>query len=217
MASLGQRGGLSQDGHTRAGKPLAGPHFQITLPLLEVMTELAARGRGDAAAVESGPGLIIGGAPLSGERESDIFDDERGADASPASEVLSSDSIGSVFQNLPDTQTDSWIPGGEHIREGKRPPLAPPTALARGSSREAVQRGAKKEPVNDANTSSDAEEDLTSLTADVDESIEQLNQLILDLDPTFVPVPTHCSPPARSTSLSTNGTSHTGQMHQSGN
>lgn len=150
---------------------MAGREFEITLPLLEVMTELAARGRGDAVAVESGPRLSISGAPSSCERESDIFDDERDADAFPASEVL---------------------------------------------SREAVQRGGKKEPVNNPNTSSDAEEDLISLTADVDESIEQLNQLILDLDPTFVPVPTHCSPLARSTSLHTNGISPTGQMHQSG-
>lgn len=196
---------------------MAGPDFHITLPLLEVMTELAARGRGDAVAVESGPGLFVRGAPLWGERGRDTFDVERGADASAASEVLSSNSMGSIFQNLPGSLTDSWIPGGEHVREGKLPPLAAPTAPAGGvSSREVVQRGAKKEPVNDANTSSGAEEDLTSLTADVDESIEQLNQLILDLDPTFVPVAAHCSPLTRSTSLDTSSMGHTGQTHQSG-
>ncbi|MED6267047.1 hypothetical protein CHARACLAT_008211, partial [Characodon lateralis] len=71
-----------------------------------------------------------------------------------------------------------------------------------------------REPAN--NTSSCQEEELASLATDVDESIEQLNQLILDLDPTFVPVPTQCSPLSRSASLHTNGLSHKGQTNQSG-
>uniref|UniRef100_A0A8C7MNG7 Tensin 3 n=1 Tax=Oncorhynchus kisutch TaxID=8019 RepID=A0A8C7MNG7_ONCKI len=42
--------------------------------------------------------------------------------------------------------------------------------------------------VNDNNNSRD--EEFNSLTVDIDNSIDQLNQLIMDLDPTFVPVPT---------------------------
>ncbi|XP_041696115.1 tensin-3 isoform X2 [Coregonus clupeaformis] len=55
------------------------------------------------------------------------------------------------------------------------------------------------------------QEELASLATDIDESIEQLNQLILDLDPTFIPVPTRHTPLplALSTSLYTNGNSHT--------
>lgn len=34
------------------------------------------------------------------------------------------------------------------------------------------------------------DEEFNSLTVDIDNSIDQLNQLILDLDPTFVPIPT---------------------------
>lgn len=36
----------------------------------------------------------------------------------------------------------------------------------------------------------DHDEEFNSLTVDIDNSIDQLNQLILDLDPTFVPIPT---------------------------
>ncbi|CDQ94607.1 unnamed protein product [Oncorhynchus mykiss] len=55
------------------------------------------------------------------------------------------------------------------------------------------------------------QEELASLATDIDESIEQLNQLILDLDPTFIPVPTRHTPLplALSTSLYTNGNNHT--------
>ncbi|KAM9530358.1 tensin-3-like [Salvelinus alpinus] len=55
------------------------------------------------------------------------------------------------------------------------------------------------------------EEELASLATDMDESIEQLNRLILDLDPTFIPVPTRhpALPLYRSASLHTNGISQT--------
>lgn len=205
VASQGQRGGgAPQDRNTQSGKLVAGSDFEIAPPLLEVMTELAALGRGDALAVDSGLGVAVNGAAPPRQRDADVPEDERGADAAPASTALSSSS---VFQNLPETQAGSWVHG--------RP--ATPAAPTRGpSSREAVQKGAQKAPVMAPNTSSDPEEDLTSLTADVDESIEQLNQLILDLDPTFVPVPTCCSPPSRSASLRANGINHMGKTHQSG-
>ncbi|KAK3546363.1 hypothetical protein QTP70_025771 [Hemibagrus guttatus] len=48
------------------------------------------------------------------------------------------------------------------------------------------------------------DEEFNSLTVDIDNSIDQLNQLILDLDPTFVPIPT------RTSSFNRNGGSTTG-------
>ncbi|XP_014046494.2 tensin-3 [Salmo salar] len=54
--------------------------------------------------------------------------------------------------------------------------------------------------VNNNNNSRD--EEFNSLTVDIDNSIDQLNQLIMDLDPTFVPVPT------RSSSVKRNGGEH---------
>lgn len=52
----------------------------------------------------------------------------------------------------------------------------------------------------DHDDSADQNLDLASLTMDVDESIDQLNKLIMDLDPTFVPVETSCSPLSRTAS-----------------
>uniref|UniRef100_A0A8C7VZ62 Tensin 3 n=1 Tax=Oncorhynchus mykiss TaxID=8022 RepID=A0A8C7VZ62_ONCMY len=54
--------------------------------------------------------------------------------------------------------------------------------------------------INNNNNSRD--EEFNSLTVDIDNSIDQLNQLIMDLDPTFVPVPT------RSSSVKRNGGEH---------
>ncbi|KAI4829026.1 hypothetical protein KUCAC02_023090 [Chaenocephalus aceratus] len=98
------------------------------------------------------------------------------------------------------------VDGGERLnrlRKERPPPLVVPGTPPRGfSSREAVQRGLEDEDgthnvplstyvthniqsVNTRQGLSCQEEDLSSLTTDIDESIEQLNQLILDLDPTL--------------------------------
>ncbi|XP_042273528.1 tensin-3-like isoform X2 [Thunnus maccoyii] len=134
-----------------------------------------------------------------------------------------------VQQQMVEARTENYIPvnGQERsnrARKAKPPPLVAPNTPLRGlSSREAVQRGLGDEDckhsitqdtVDNAHASScQEEEELASLTTDVDESIEQLNQLILDLDPTFVPVPT---PLSRSASLHTNGLSQKGNTHLTG-
>ncbi|XP_054458543.1 tensin-3 [Anoplopoma fimbria] len=141
-------------------------------------------------------------------------------------------------QQMVEVVTDTFlqVDGAERFRPRKKrpPPLVVPNTPPRGlSSREAVQRGLGDEDgthnvtqntdathntqsVNTSHASSCGEEDLSSLTTDIDESIEQLNQLILDLDPTFVPVPTSCAPMSRSASLHTNGLSHNGHTHLAG-
>lgn len=142
-------------------------------------------------------------------------------------------------QQMVDVVTDACLEDNgqermNRLRKERLPPLVAPETPARGtSSRVAVQRGLADEgsthtvtqntevthniqSVNNTHNSSCQEEDLASLTTDVDESIEQLNQLILDLDPTFVPVPTRCTPLSRSASLHTNGLSHKGNTHLSG-
>ncbi|XP_076873124.1 tensin 3-2 isoform X3 [Brachyhypopomus gauderio] len=61
----------------------------------------------------------------------------------------------------------------------------------------------------DAKLEVEKDDEFASLTQDIDESIEQLNQLILDLDPEFEPVPTRArSQMALSASLHTNGIGH---------
>ncbi|KAM7409334.1 hypothetical protein PAMA_001015 [Pampus argenteus] len=136
-----------------------------------------------------------------------------------------------VQQQMADAHTENYTVNGEQrlnrARKEKPPPLVAPDMPPRGlSSREAVQRGLVDEDCthsvahNTAHTthtsSCQEDEELASLTTDVDESIEQLNQLILDLDPTFVPVPTRCGPLSRSASLHTNGLSHKGNTHLTG-
>ncbi|KAI3368120.1 hypothetical protein L3Q82_007852 [Scortum barcoo] len=137
-----------------------------------------------------------------------------------------------VQQQQVDVVTDTYLEERvSRVRKERPPPLVAPDTPLRGiSSREAVQRGLVDEDgthsatqntgntpsADTTHTSSCQEEDLASLTTDIDESIEQLNQLILDLDPTFVPVPTRCAPLSRSASLQTNGLSHKENTHPSG-
>uniref|UniRef100_A0A8C4F9B7 Tensin 3 n=1 Tax=Dicentrarchus labrax TaxID=13489 RepID=A0A8C4F9B7_DICLA len=131
-------------------------------------------------------------------------------------------------QQMVEVVTDNYleVDGGARLKRGRKerpPPLVAPDTPLRGmSSREAVQRGPgdddgthNGQSVSTTLASSCQEEDLASLNTDIDESIEQLNQLILDLDPTFVPVPTRCAPLSRSASLHTNGLSHKGNTNQS--
>ncbi|KAG7513725.1 tensin-3-like isoform X1 [Solea senegalensis] len=224
-----QRRGAPQDKRAQAGKPLPGVDFEIVQPLLEVMAELAACSGGhvEVAGDESGLGHTINGEASSSERETDILDDEDVADGVPSSR-----SICSLSSET--SSTHSWVRQHHHpvvvedvisdtylkvdaegrsssVRKERPPPLVAPDTPHRGvSSREAVQRG------QNTGDTGDNEDDLTTLTTDFDESMEQLNQLILDLDPTFVPVPTRCAPLSRSASLHTNGLSHKGNTHQSG-
>uniref|UniRef100_A0A672YYA4 Tensin 3 n=1 Tax=Sphaeramia orbicularis TaxID=375764 RepID=A0A672YYA4_9TELE len=202
-------------------------------------------GEGEIAGDESGLGHTINGEISSSERETDILDDEDDEEvAAAAVDMPSCSSICSLSSEERPAQaeyaTQTWVQQQQMVdddgkesmmkmRKERPPPLVAPEAPQRGtSSREAVQRGLlddKHTPNTDAintpdttHTSSPSQEDdeLASLATDIDESIEQLNQLILDLDPTFVPVPTRCTPLSRSASLHTNGLSHKGQNHQTG-
>ncbi|KAM4738567.1 tensin-3-like [Anableps anableps] len=234
----GPRRGVTQDNFSQAEKLIFVADSESTQALLEVMTELgsSAAGYGKVTGDESGLGTTINGEVSSSERETDILDDEDEGSASQARNPSSVFSLPS--ENLPETQrqaqteysTHSWvrqqqmmdpIPERGTSRPNKeRPaPLEVPETPTRGlSSRDAVKRGLiDQENRQLENTTSSCQEDeLASLSTDIDESIEQLNKLILDLDPTFVPVPTRCSPLSRSASLHTNGLSHKGQTHQSG-
>ncbi|XP_051954456.1 tensin-4-like [Xyrauchen texanus] len=64
------------------------------------------------------------------------------------------------------------------------------------------------------------DDEFAILALDIDQSIEQLNQIILDLDPEFVPIPTQArGQMTRSASLHTNGMMYSGgrsKAHQSG-
>ncbi|KAK0130530.1 Tensin-3 [Merluccius polli] len=68
---------------------------------------------------------------------------------------------------------------------------------------------------NNNNNNCSRDEEFKSLTVDIDNSIDQLNQLIMDLDPTFVPVPSRSGSVKRSGAVVngsatkySNGTNH---------
>ncbi|XP_043984133.1 tensin-3 isoform X2 [Gambusia affinis] len=237
---VGPRRGATQDNCSQAEKLIFGAESEPIQALLEVMTELSSSGVGDGkvSGDESRLGATINGDVSSSERETDILDDE---DEGSSSQAPDSSSVFSLpSENVPATQrqarteysTHSWVrqqqmvdpipeQGTSKSNKERPAPLELPETPTRGlSSREAVKRGLldqdNRQPEN--TTSSCQEDELASLSTDIDESIEQLNKLILDLDPTFVPVPTRCSPLSRSASLHTNGLSHKGlgQTHQSG-
>ncbi|MGH0135334.1 UNVERIFIED_CONTAM: hypothetical protein FKN15_071399 [Acipenser sinensis] len=94
-------------------------------------------------------------------------------------------------------------------------PKHPNTSTRGSSSRDAVQRGIVVGYLPTANKSPKEtngfdhtckEEDLpSSPTMDIDQSIEQLNQLIMDLDPTFVPIPTRMNSVKRGGMAQMNG------------
>ncbi|XP_056459801.1 tensin-3-like [Gadus chalcogrammus] len=188
----------------------------------------------------SAPGGVDRGGSQTGERETDILDDEEDADtilpafvdpSSAAVGRLSSDETGTGLQGRvrmcasPSPRDLEWqrvlhapldysryIPEARDavVNGGHPAPYTPPRGT---SSREAVLRVA----LGDTSSLSElSQEEELSLSTDMEESIEQLNQLILDLDPTFVPVPTRSTPLSRSASLHSNGLSPGGQGHKAG-
>ncbi|XP_073705058.1 tensin-3-like [Garra rufa] len=75
----------------------------------------------------------------------------------------------------------------------------------------AVQNSCPSSPAISQNQDVDKKHDdeFSSLTLDIDNSIHQLNQLILDLDPTFVPIPTKPSSISRAGGADSNGNTQT--------
>ncbi|XP_034035278.1 tensin-3 [Thalassophryne amazonica] len=133
-------------------------------------------------------------------------------------------------QQMADVLTHSYPTADreEHSNPMKPPPLVAPDTPPRGlSSKEAVQKvlinkdgvhsvRQNRDMTQDTHGAPCQDEELASLATDIDESIEQLNQLILDLDPAFIPVPTCWSPASHLVSLNANGLNHKGKVQLSG-
>uniref|UniRef100_A0A8D3DSG6 Tensin 3 n=1 Tax=Scophthalmus maximus TaxID=52904 RepID=A0A8D3DSG6_SCOMX len=81
---------------------------------------------------------------------------------------------------------------------------AEPQGPARDTTADALRNAAphKEQTTMNNNNNNKQDEEFKSLTMDIDNSIDQLNQLIMDLDPTFVPVSSHGS------SMKRNGSAH---------
>ncbi|XP_071400782.1 tensin-3 [Centroberyx affinis] len=109
------------------------------------------------------------------------------------------------FAYMPEDGNDTErYPGN---KQGSSPPKAglptepqAPTRDTNEALRKAVTHN--EQPTINNNNNNKRDEEFKSLTVDIDNSIDQLNQLIMDLDPTFVPVST------RSSSIKRNGGAH---------
>ncbi|XP_062386334.1 tensin-3-like [Sardina pilchardus] len=91
-------------------------------------------------------------------------------------------------------------PTGGYRHVGEQSPEPP--AAERGNGTSAVPETTS---VSHAAVDKSRDEEFNSLTVDIDNSIDQLNQLIMDLDPTFVPIPTRSSSVKRNGGAPANG------------
>ncbi|KAF1383811.1 hypothetical protein PFLUV_G00135690 [Perca fluviatilis] len=82
--------------------------------------------------------------------------------------------------------------------------LTEPQGPSRDMTTDALRNTAphKEQATMNNNNNNKRDEEFKSLTMDIDNSIDQLNQLIMDLDPTFAPVSSHSS------SIKRNGGTH---------
>lgn len=99
------------------------------------------------------------------------------------------------FTYMPENGNDTQFSSNKQVS-----PSEPPT---RDITVESLRISPKASVNNNNNNKRD--EEFKSLTMDIDNSIDQLNQLIMDLDPTFVPVKSQNSTLQRSESSHVNG------------
>ncbi|XP_043076024.1 tensin-3 isoform X4 [Puntigrus tetrazona] len=146
----------------------------------------------------------------SGECQNSVQSDDCQSEAPPAifrdvnsSNTLSHTSVPSGYQ------THIWV----KQQQSTSYMHAPSDRLERRDEME-LQKGGSKPSLPDngfpeTHSEPDKDDEFATLALDVDQSIEQLNQLILDLDPDFEPIPTQArSHMTRSASVQTNGKKH---------
>lgn len=105
-------------------------------------------------------------------------------------------------------QTHVWVKQQQSVSGGSYTH----TPSDRLEQRDVTHRDANKRSFPDNGfPEGDKDDEFATLALDIDHSIEQLNQLILDLDPEFEPIPTKArSDMTRSASLHSNGKMHSG-------
>ncbi|XP_067273224.1 si:ch211-191a24.3 isoform X2 [Pseudorasbora parva] len=112
-------------------------------------------------------------------------------------------------------QTHIWVKQQQSVSQPTSYTHTPSDRLEHKEETE-LHRGASKPSLPDngfpeTQSEPDKDDEFATLALDIDQSIEQLNQLILDLDPDFEPIPTQArSHMTRSASLHTNGKTHSG-------
>lgn len=114
-------------------------------------------------------------------------------------------------------QTHVWVKQQQSVSGSS---YAPSDRLEQRDKTELHRDANKRSSPDNGFPEGDKDDEFAALALDIDQSIEQLNQLILDLDPEFEPIPTKArSHMTRSASLHSNGKMHSGgraKAHQSG-
>ncbi len=144
----------------------------------------------------------------SGECQNSVQSDDCQSEAPPAifrgvnsSNTLSHSSVPSGYQ------THIWVKQQQstYMHTSDRLEHREEMALRKGESKPSLPDNGFPETQSEP----DKDDEFAILALDADQSIEQLNQLILDLDPDFEPNPTQArSHMTRSASLQTNGKTH---------
>ncbi|XP_061739756.1 si:ch211-191a24.3 isoform X2 [Nerophis ophidion] len=200
------------------------------------MTEL------ESSSDETKKGMSGNGEAFSKERETDILEDENGRDSVAASLSFSGNSSSFSYNTLSGNEprtsagvdnfthtsvqrrmkTDNSLAfNGEYGSDEASPLPSPQTPTGGISSQDhggLLNHGHKCTDALDSTytTHASREDELASLSTDIDDSIEQLNQLILDLDPTFIPALPGSDRLSRSTSLNSGCLSDKGNTHVTG-
>ncbi|XP_056620205.1 tensin-3 [Triplophysa dalaica] len=116
-------------------------------------------------------------------------------------------------------QTHVWVKQQQSV-SGTSYSYALSDRLEKRDEMELHRDGNKRSLPDNGFPEADKDDEFATLALDVDQSIEQLNQIILDLDPEFEPIPTQArSNMTRSASLHSNGKMHSAgqaKAHQSG-
>ncbi|XP_013885947.1 tensin-3 [Austrofundulus limnaeus] len=96
-------------------------------------------------------------------------------------------------------------PGRSSPKDGQLP--AKPQDCVRDTPDDSIKSSAphKEQAMTNSSSNKKQDEEFKSLTMDIDNSIDQLNQLIMDLDPTFVPAPSRSSSAKRNGATQVNG------------
>lgn len=97
-------------------------------------------------------------------------------------------------------ETERYPRNKPAVRSSPKEMPAEPQDRIRDTPTDVVKNSAsyKEQAMTNNNNNKQQDEEFKSLTMDIDNSIDQLNQLIMDLDPTFVPASSHGSSVKRS-------------------
>lgn len=200
-------------------------------PRVHVLTsEIAITSDGDVRAAGDNfhhidPTFHLNGKSMSAQRETNILNDEDGfTTATVVSDTKETDLKLPVLRRCEysvqsedagngvhpdDTQTLASSSSDQTHLWVKQQQLVAPDSYIYNMSDRLEQKAESGNKIDSLEPNADKDNEFVSLALDIDQSIEQLNQLILDLDPEFEPVPTLARGHMTcSTSVRTNGAEH---------